>query len=406
MIDIEKELEEYGLTEEQYESCLADIRKKVNGDIDLDWAEIVEKYNLGLHRDTLRKASQTIFGGAFVSEYLNRKAANDGTKAYLLQLKLETEQLKRERQKLRDEKLEYNRWLREHSRDELIGEKICDAISAIEPLTLPEPIEKVENERSYILCFSDTHYGAAFTVKGLCGEIINEYSPEVFERRMADLLIQVLDVIYEKNLTNIKIFSLGDELDGILRVSQLQKLRYGIVESTIKYAEFICNWLNELSKYVSIDFYSVQGNHTELRLISQPKGTFTDENMSFVINEFIEKRLENNPNFEFHKNESGLIYDNILGYNILGIHGEVKNMESALQKLTNTYGIMIDVLVGGHKHHFRAESVGRNREVISVPSVMGIDDYAMSIGKTSSAGATMFVLEKTKGVVEEKHFKL
>lgn len=405
MIDIEKDLKEYGLTEERYEECLSDIRKKVNGDIDIDWAEIVEKYNLGLHRDTLRKASQTIFGAAFVSEYLNQKAANDGTKSYLLQLKLETEQLKRERQKLRDEKLEYNRWLREHSRDELIGEKICDAIAAIEPLSLPQPILKDESQRTYILCFADTHYGTEFEIAGLNGEIINKYSPEIFESRMATLMMQVLDVVFEKNLTNIKIFSLGDELDGILRVSQLQKLRYGIIESTIKYSEYICNWLNELSKYVTIDFYTVQGNHTELRLISQPKGTFTDENMSSVINEFIKERLKDNPNFSYHKNESGLIYDNICGYNILGIHGEVKNMATALQKFTNTYGMMIDVLVGGHKHHFQAETIGRNKDIISVPSIMGIDDYSMSIGKTSNPGATMFVVERTKGVIEEKHFK-
>lgn len=406
MIDIKKELESYGLTPEQYEACLTEIRGKVAGDVDLDWAEIVDKYNLGLHRDTLRKAATTLFGGAFVSAYLIQKEADEEAKAYLLQLRLEREKLKKERQKLRDEKLEYNRWLREYSRDELITENICDAISKIEPLECPEQIDKGDNKKEYILCFADTHYGTEFTVKGLHGEIINEYNPTVFESRMSDLFYQVVDLVFKENITNIKIFSLGDELDGILRVSQLRKLRYGVVESAVKYSNYISNWLNELSRYVTIDFYSVQGNHTELRLISQPKGTFTEENMSFVINAFIEERLRDNPNFHYHKNESGLIYDNICGYNILGIHGEVKNMESALQKFTNTYGTMIDVLVGGHKHHFRAETVGRNKEVINVPSIMGVDDYSMTLGKTSNPGATVFVLEETKGIIEEKHLKL
>lgn len=70
-------IHEYGLTEEQYENCLNDICQKVNKTIDLDWQEIVEKYNLKIHYDTMRKASQTIFGSAFVYEYLKNKLISD-----------------------------------------------------------------------------------------------------------------------------------------------------------------------------------------------------------------------------------------------------------------------------------------------------------------------------------------
>ncbi len=406
LIDIKKELDKYGLTEEAYESCLADVRGKINGANDMDWGEIVEKYDLGIHSDTLRKASQTIFGGAFISEYYQVKELAKSQEGYLTQLRLEKEALKRERQKLSDEKLEYNRWLREQSRDELICEKICDSIDALEPMLIPNPILKRHENRDAILCFADTHYGTEFAIKGLYGETINTYSPEIFEKRMFDLLEQVVRTITEKDIKQLNIFSLGDEIDGILRVSQLMKLRYGVVESTIKYAEYISEWLNKLSWYVSIDFYATKGNHCDLRLLDQPKGTFANENMSFIINKFVQERLKDNPNVRFHENESGLIFDKICGYNILGIHGEVKNMETALQKFTNVYGTMIDILVGGHKHHFYAETVGRNREVVSVPSIIGIDDYAMSLGKTSNPGALMFVVEQGKGIVEQTNYKL
>lgn len=406
MIDIKQELDKYGLTESAYEACLSDVRGKINGVNDMDWAEIVEKYHLGIHSDTLRKASQTIFGGAFISEYYKERESKKSEAGYLTQLRLEKEALKRERQKLSDEKLEYNRWLREQSRDELICEKICECINTLEPIQLSEPILREHGSREAILCFADTHYGTEFTIKGLFGEILNQYSPEIFEKRMSDLLEQVIATTGDKHFDHINIFSLGDEIDGILRVSQLMKLRYGVVESTIKYANYISFWLNELSKYVSIDFYSVKGNHCDLRLLDQPKGTFVNENMTFVINEFIRERLKDNQNFRFHQNDSGLIFDKICGYNILGIHGEVKNMENALQKFTNTYNTMIDILVGGHKHHFCAETVGRDREVVSVPSIIGIDDYSMSLGKTSNPGATMFVLESGKGIIEQTNFKL
>ena len=406
MINFKEELNKYGLTEAAYEACLSDVRDKINGANDMDWAEIAEKYNLGIHRDTLRKASQTIFGGAFISEYYKEKDANKNDKGYLTELRLEKEALKRERQKLSDEKLEYNRWLREQARDELICEKICESISKLTPLQFPELRSHEHNSREAILCFADTHYGTEFTIKGLFGEILNQYSPEIFEQRMFALLEQVVEEIANKHLGHINIFSLGDEIDGMLRVSQLMKLRYGVVESTIKYADYISCWLNELSKYVCIDFYAVKGNHCDLRLLDQPKGTFANENMTFVINEFIKERLKGNPNFRFHQNETGLIFDRICGYNILGIHGEVKNMEVALQKFTNTYNTMIDILVGGHKHHFCAETVGRDRDVVSVPSIIGIDDYSMSLGKTSNPGAIMFTLESGKGIVGQTNFKL
>ena len=46
------------------------------------------------------------------------------------------------------------------------------------------------------------------------------------------------------NIDILNVFSMGDFSDGILRVSQLMKLRYGVVDGTIKYADFISNKLN------------------------------------------------------------------------------------------------------------------------------------------------------------------
>lgn len=183
------------------------------------------------------------------------------------------------------------------------------------------------------------------------------------------------------------------------------KLRYGVVESTIKYADYITNWLNELTKYVQIEFQMVSGNHTELRMINQPKGTFVDDNMSKVIREFISIRLEGNPNFTMLQNSSGLIFDTIEGYNILGIHGEVKDLSKAITNFTNTYNTVIDILIGGHMHHLKTETIGVNRDVISVPSVIGIDDYSMTLGKTSSAGAIFLIIEKKKGITQQYNIK-
>lgn len=308
--------------------------------------------------------------------------------------------------KLRTEKLEYNRWLREEARDELICEKICDEIRTTRALDVPKPLVVDKASRSAVLAFGDEHYAAEFTIYGLYGEIINSYSPEIFEQRMWDLFHQVVDIIQKEELTTLYVFALGDFTDGILRCSQLMKLRYGVVESTVKYANFIANWLNELSKYVHVKYQMVYGNHSELRMLGQPKGTFKEDNTGMFVREMIKAYLENNPNFEMIVNPTGLIFDNIEGLNVLGIHGEVKNMENAIKDFSNTYNTNIQILIGGHMHHYKAETVGINKDVINVPSIIGIDGYSMSLNKTSNPGAVLFCVEENKGVTLEYKIKL
>ena len=306
--------------------------------------------------------------------------------------------LEKERKKLQTEKIEYNKWLREDARDEMIFESIKDAIASLSPLSIPPVISSFDKEKEYLLCFGDTHYGAEFEIKGLSGEIINAYNPEIFEERMWNLLEQIIEICNKEDITILRVAELGDFVDGILRVSQLMKLRYGVVDATIKYSEFISNWLNELSKNVKVIYQNTNGNHDQLRMLGQPKNTFTDDNMGKVISAFIKCRLENNPNFEFIDNSTGYIFMSLFGYNILGIHGEVRNMEKSIHEFSKMYGVKIDYLLAGHLHHSKVQDVGSCSKVINIPSIIGTDPYAQSLGKVSDSGANLFVFEEDKGL--------
>ena len=379
------------------------LKERQNSESDIEWQDITDErakyYGNIENRDTVRKGSKLLY------EYLNAGwDLSKGTEKSNIDNKFR--EIKKERYKLQTEKLENNRWLRENARDELILEKILDAIDNLSPLSVPDVLPIEHSNREFILCFGDEHFGTEFEIKGLHDEILNAYSPEIFESRMWDLLNQVIEIIRDNNITKLNVFSMGDFSDGVLRTSQLMKLRYGIVEGTVKYAEFICNWLNKLSEYVNIEYQMVAGNHTELRMLGQPKGTFKDDNTMLFVREMIKERLKKNPNFSMVINPTGLIFSNLCHLNILGIHGETKNMEQAIKDFSNTYNTQIDILVGGHLHHEKTESVGVNRDIINVPSIIGIDDYSMSLNKTSNAGATLFVLEDGKGKVQEYNIKL
>lgn len=335
-----------------------------------------------------------------------------GESACIDDIRAEMRNLQKERKKLQTEKLEYNRWLREEARDELIVEHICEAIKSLPPLDIPNVLPanvvgRTHGEREGCLLIADPHYGVDLKITGLFGEVINEYSPEIFESRMWNLLTQVVDICKKEGFSSLNVYDLGDEIDGLLRVSQLFKLRYGVIESTVRYGRFITEWLNELSKHIHVKYQMVKdSNHCQLRMLNQPKNTFKDENMSYIIAEKLIDRLENNPNFEFIQNPTGYIFDNLVGYNILGIHGETNKLEQAIKDFSKTYGVTIDFLVGGHKHHQDSQNIGIQSDVIGAPSIIGVDDYALSLHKTSDPGATLFVLEKNKGKVLEYNIKL
>lgn len=332
-----------------------------------------------------------------------------GENTYLDELKQVKHELEKEKIKLQTEKLEYNRWLREEARNELIGEHIANAIKTMPPLNIPKTIGPVfnNNERSAVLLIADPHYGAELSIKGLFGETLNEYNPEIFEQRMWDLFNQVTYIIGKEGFTELNVYDLGDNIDGMLRVSQLMQLRYGVIESTVLYGRFITEWLNELTKYVRVKYQMVKdSNHNQLRLLNGKKNTFKHENVSYIITEKIMDRLGDNPNFEFIQNPTGYIFDNLVGYNVLGLHGEVKNMSQAIKDFSNKYKTNIDMLVGGHKHHSNNENVGIKSDVIGAPSIIGIDDYSMSLNKTSDPGATLFILEQGNGKVMEYNIKL
>lgn len=129
MTDLEAKIREYGLTPEQYESCLSDAYQKANHIVDMDWQEIIDKYGLNIHFDTLRKATQTIFGGAFVSEYFKSKQASKTDDTYLAEIRAEKQEIRKEKQKLFDERTSLNKTLREQGRIESMFDIVKRAIS-------------------------------------------------------------------------------------------------------------------------------------------------------------------------------------------------------------------------------------------------------------------------------------
>lgn len=377
---------------------------KDNGVLELTWVELADILNKELIDDESEYLGESAYrkkyqqAKAFYDEVFSKMLSNE----YHNQILDSKRALQKERYKLQTEKLEYNRWLREDARDELFEEKVIESIikysNVSEP---PQPIKVSHNSREGILCLADCHFGKEYKIYGLFNEVINEYSPEIFYSRMEQIYNETLELIEKENLSVIHIYNLGDSVEGFIRNSQLWSLRWGVIDSATIFGNYMGDWLRTLSNKVSIIYHQTDGNHDELRLLDGKKGQHLCESAGKIIKNCIILKNENNPNFKYIENKTGLIFDSVCGCNILGVHGEIKNLPQAINEFENIYDTKISYLISGHKHHSEFKNTGIRKGCIGVGSIIGSDEFSMSIRQCADATATFLVFEEGKGKVDE-----
>lgn len=322
----------------------------------------------------------------------------------LTQLKNE---LQKERYKLQTEKNEYARWLREEARDDLFEEKVIEAIRSFSQV--PTPVKNIpitHGVRDGVLCIADCHFGKEYEIYGLHNEVINAYSPEIFYSRMEQILEETKEIVEKEKFSVIHVYNLGDSVEGFLRNSQIWTLRYGVIDSAILFGNYMGEWLRKLSEFVNVVYAQTDGNHDELRLLDGRKNEHLCESAGKIIRNCISLKNENNPNFTCIENRTGLIFDSVAGMNLLGIHGEVKDMRDAIKEYANIYGEEISYLIAGHKHHSQYDNCGVRCGCIGVGSIAGSDDFSMSLRKTADATASFIIFEQGKGRTDEHTFVL
>ena len=271
------------------------------------------------------------------------------------------------------------------------------------PISIAErsPIAPI-GKRTLVLCVADCHYGAEWIVRGLRGEILNRYNPEVFGERMDDLLTQVREIIAREGISDVQLLLCGDSLDGMLRNSQLMKLRWGVIESCMRFSEHMAQWIAALSQYATVSVCGVDGNHTETRTLNSTRGDFPGENLEKVIFWFLAERLKGVPGVFVDSVTEQRKHLTVQGFNLLLTHGtDIKSLENAAKQTMLLYGEAIDYLICGHKHREQEYVSGYtdqgNSVVIRVPSVCGMDEYAQRLGYGGKPGALAMVLEAGYG---------
>lgn len=367
----------------------------------MDWNEICEKYNLGIHYDTLRKSSQFITGGSFVSEYYKWKSSIDNNEnKYSTDLELQRRQIEKERQKLYAVKTEYSRSIRQQSRFELFYETVANAIKVL-PLPDYKDLDLEGNSQEYILTIADIHAGANFTI------LTNSYSFSEMHKRFNILLAKTIQYLTTRRINHLKVLCLGDDIQGILRVNDLKLNESTVVEATVMVAKEISNFLNELSAYATIEFYHCPAsNHSQTRNLGTKANELASEDIEYVIANYIHDVLINNNRISVISNFGyDYIEIPILNFKTIAMHGhQITNIADSLKNLTLKHKTFYSNVFLAHYHAAESKTVGEQEyndcDVIVCPSFIGTCPYADRLQKGAKPSCMIYGFDEKFGLVD------
>lgn len=375
---------------------MKDISDKLTGLSDLDWSEIKDKYNIQAHYDTVRKASQTIFGGAFVSEYLKWKGViNSSSTTKISQAKeLIGEQFLLKKQ-LQNDKSQINKFKNEFVKSISIAEELA-AIQEQNGFTVNVPgychVELTETgEYKMIVHITDWHIG--YIIENCKG---NYYNWEIANNRVNKLISECRRYIELYNVKNIYVINTGDMIEHLyMRKNQSQFCEFNQAQQINHAIEIIFRLLVALCEKCNVEYDSIYGNHD--RINGDYSANLDGDNADTIICEQIKKYKELSNLVRLvvidrpHTDKE--IVKIVNGLSIKAKHGD-KGSKDDKTDLKNDISMdeeFYQILLKGHEHNHRVISENKGRYIVSGGCLSGYNDYSTNFGCATVASQTIII---------------
>ena len=380
------------MTRELFEKCLDDSSKKVQHlTDDIEWQDIVEKYNLGIHYDTLRKSQQpTPFGGAFIKEYFADKYSNSENNGYFKKIQIEKQEIQKEKQKLFDERRDLNNRLREESRLEESFDRLESVLSSIGDKRYIKYSPKYsESDNTLLVCLSDLHIGSCFD------NFNGNYNSDIAKDRMNKYLSRIIEIKNIHKAENCVIAGIGDLLSGDIHFTISVTNREHIVEQIKLMCEMVSDFVYEIGKqFNNVKVVNVGGNHT--RTTKKDDALLCDR-LDNLVPWFMKVALKDCENIEIVEEmiDDTLAEISIYDKTYYFVHGDFDGMsDSAISKLCMWSGKTPYAIIMGHKH-FPASTEVAGIKVIQSGSMVGCgDEFTRSKRLSGKPNQTVMVCDK------------
>ncbi len=366
---------------------------KDSGLLDLTWDEIANIINQEFRIDESEYRTEAAYRKVYsqAKRFYEAGVFNHLSEdKYFKELKLQKQELEKEKIKTRDERNELKRIIREEARKESYKEQILRSISEYQcnPLSYDESkqfIGILKTDNDLIISCTDVHAGIE----------INNYFNKFDEYILRDRFNQYLDKIFEVQLRhgseNANII-LSELVSGLIHNELRIENNQNLIEQFLTVTNYISEFLSELSYHFnSVNVYICPGNHS--RISPKKEDSLKGENIDHLALPFLEAKLQNFKNINFFKNniEESIAMFNVRNNVVMASHGDKDSLNNVVQKFTLLFGIRPSLVYLGHRHTNGLTTV-YDCKVIQSGAMSGVDNYCMDLRVKNSPEQTISVI--------------
>ena len=358
-----------GETEMQYLWRLGTA--KSNGLIDLTWTDIADLINKEFcHTENpfgeskYRKTYQC--GEKLLNEGVFDKDNDEETR--LIELRQE---IKKERQKMYDERNELNRKLREQARREEFIEIITKNISSIPPIEF-DYVEKpiIESDNDLICHITDIHAGMEID------NWYNQFDADILKQRLMNYLDQLFAIQKRHNSENCYVV-IGEIMSGLIHETLRIENNENVIQQFIMISSILSDVISRISYHFNnVYVYITPGNHS--RVIANKEHALRGENFDILLPHYLKASLQNFYNVYIGDNmkDCEIAMFDVRGNKVMGVHGDRDNSNNVVQRFTMIFGIKPDIVLMGHMHTNSLTTV-YDTKVIQSGCISGCDNYCI-----------------------------
>lgn len=356
-------------------------KAKENGLLgDITWPIIAEVFN-----KHFRESEETYYDSSayrkrfrnFLDAYEQLFSKEQFTDEEMMTIEEHKRELEKAKIKLRDERTDYQKSIREEARKESLVDLVHRVfVNTVVPFDYNSDYmaSGVSNDEM-VICLSDLHVGI------VCDNYWNQFSTNILRERLHKYLDEIKDIQRTHSCKKCYLVLGGDNVSGLIHANLRLQNNENVVQQLKIASEYIGNFVNELVKmeaFEEIEVRSVAGNHSRLSQNKEDhlKGEELDELIPFylslmfaksdVVKVYEDSPIDSTIN-SFTTNGGKLFYI---------VHGDKDSVSKVVADLTLMVGRKPDGIIMGHRHHNGFDTT-HNVKIVQCGCAVGTDDYCI-----------------------------
>lgn len=343
---------------------------KDSGLLDMSWNEVADILN-----KELDMGDMPFTASAYRKPYQQAKRFHDagvfGEIDESSEIVAQRHELEKEKVKLRDERNELKRLLREQARKESFVEQVKRAVvDNVEHRIGHRGKVYLQGDSDIVVTLTDLHTGIVIDNSW------NKFDEDVLKSRLGKYLDKICEVSERHNVENAHVI-ISEIISGLIHTPLRIESNQNVIEQFLTAADLIADFLYELCDMVdTVHVYVTPGNHS--RVVANKNELAKAENFDHLIIPYIGAKLQNENDIVFHVNdiEESMAVFSVRGLNVVAVHGDKDDPKSVVSKITMMLDYRPSVIFMAHRHT-NAMHTEYDTKVITSGALSGSDNFCM-----------------------------